>query len=107
MTKKTTESYIAVFKYIEDNLFKLKPANFMTDFEAGLRKAILICYPTIPLHGCWYHYCSAVRRKALHLGLFSLLRDDLSARAIYKKLLNLPLLPSDHIVPGFEIIKKE
>lgn len=54
MTKKTSECYMDVFKYIEDNIMNLKPNSFMSDWEAGMRKAISICYPDARISGCWY-----------------------------------------------------
>lgn len=107
MTRKTTAAYAAVFKYIEGNVFKLKPARFMTDFEGGMRKAINDCYPNVVLLGCWYHYCAAVRSKARSLGLHNILKNNWNAMTIYKKLLSLPLLTSDKIIDGFMLIEQE
>lgn len=60
MSNKTANLYRKVFQYIEINVFELRPSRFMTDFEAGLRKAINECYPGVPLH-----FCAVVRRKLL------------------------------------------
>lgn len=107
MTGKSADEYMAVLKYIEDYIFKLKPAKFMADFESGIRKAIGDFYPNASLHGCWYHYCAAIRRKALKLGLYNLLKCNSDARSIYKQILSLPLLPSNKFVQGFELIEQE
>lgn len=107
MTGKTADEYMAVLKYIEDYIFKLKPAKFMADFESGIRKAIRDFYPNVALHGCWYHYCAAIRRKILKLGLYDLIKCDTNARSIYKKFLSLPLLPSNKIIEGLELIVQE
>lgn len=40
MTDKSAASYKAVFHYIESNIFRLQPSQFMADFESGLRAAI-------------------------------------------------------------------
>lgn len=79
----------------------------MTDFEASMRKAIIKCYPNVALHGCWFHYCAAIRRKALSLGLYDLLKNNWNARSIYRKLKSWPLLPSSKTVEGFELIEEE
>lgn len=107
MSRKSTEAYHAVFKYIEDEIYQLKPAQFMTDFEAGMRKAIVFTYPHAILFGCWYHYCAAIRRKVLGLNLYRLIVDSVSAKSIYRKMLSLPLLPSELIQEGYELIKQE
>lgn len=53
MTKKTKKAYLAVFKYIEDKLFKLKPAQFMTDYEDGMRSAIRKYWSSNVTHYSW------------------------------------------------------
>lgn len=63
MTNKTAECYTAVFNFIKNNIFDLKPAIIMTDWETGLRCAIRTCFPNSTLKGCWYHYCAALRKK--------------------------------------------
>lgn len=107
MTRKTTEAYKAALRYIEINIFKLKPSRLRTDFEEGLRKALNELYPGVVLNGCWYHYVAALRRKALSLGMFELITNDLNARTIFRMLRCLPLLPPEKIVEGFLIIRNE
>lgn len=107
MTDKKCPTYEAVFKYIDDNVFKMKPNRFMTDFEAGMRKALRKCFPSCILNGCWFHFRAAVRRKFRSLNLYNLIADDIDARTIYRKILNLPLLPTEHLLHGYEIIKQD
>lgn len=107
MSSKSTEAYEAVFKFIENNVFKMNPSEFMTDFEAGMRKAINKCYPNAILRGCWYHFKAALRRRFISLHMFRLITDDSSARQIYRMLSNLPLLPPLAIAMGYAIIKEE
>lgn len=104
MTNKSTDAYTDVFNYIEENVFNLRPASFMTDFESGMRAAINKCYPNAVLHGCWYHFKAAVRRRCLKEGLYMMIAENPSARKIYRMLLNLPLLPPSSIEEGFTII---
>lgn len=79
----------------------------MTDFESGMRAAIRKCYPHANIHGCWFHYCAALRRKSYNLNLRGLISNHTSAREIYRKLLNLPLLLPHQIETAFLGIKKE
>lgn len=99
MTRKTTECYIAVFEFIERNLFKLKPAEFMTDFEDGMRKAIKKRWPKAKIRGCWFHLCRAIERRYRKLGLHKLKRTN--GKKIKKMLMNIPLLPENMIMEGF------
>lgn len=105
MTTKRTDCYAAIFNYIEDNVFNLLPRQFTTDWEQGLRKALLQVYPKTELKGCWYHYCMALRRKSLSLGIGKLLNRNENAAEIYRQLKCIPLLPANFIEDGFNAIK--
>lgn len=107
MSDKCADTYKKVFMYIESNVFKLRPAHFMTDFETGMRKAIRECYPDVILHGCWYHFCAAVRRKLLSFNLYQLIVEIPTAMVLYRMLICLPLLPHEFILEGYRIIKEE
>lgn len=85
MSGKSAELYTDVFNHIEKNIFSMKPARFMTDFESGLRKAIKTCYPDAALHGCWYHYSAAIRRKMRNLGMQRTINNNEHARKIYRQ----------------------
>lgn len=105
MSSKRMDLYEAVLKYIEKSVFKLKPEQFITDWESGMRKAISNVYPNAHLYGCWYHYCAAVRRKSRSLGHDELLKTNETAFGIYKRLLSLPLLPEHLFEEGYNHIK--
>lgn len=60
MSRKSTDSYTAAFNYINDNIFELNAASFMTDYECGMRTALAL---SAELRDCWFHYCQAIRRK--------------------------------------------
>lgn len=107
MMRKDTKSYENVFKYIEDNVFKFRAAQFMADFEKGLRKAISNYFTGTPLYGCWYHYCASVRRRLMTLHMHRVITDDPAASVIYRMLLSLPLLSRERIQDGFAFIEKE
>lgn len=106
MSGKDAELYKEVFDYIEEKVFALNPASFMTDFEGGMRKAIVEKWKNAKLHGCWYHYCAAVRRRIGSLYLFRLLAENDDAMEIYRQLLSLPLLPAEMIEEGYVSIKR-
>lgn len=106
MSSKTAVCYQAVFKFIEKNVFKLEPGEFITDFELGMRSAINKCYPTVPLRGCWYHFSAALRKKLLKLGLHNLLKSNSLARIIKMELMSLPLLSAKYFNEGYEHIKR-
>lgn len=106
MTRKTTKSYKALFSYIEDQIFEMQPAEFMTDFEDGMRLAIKICWPKVKVRGCWFHYCRAILRRCRNLGMDKLLKNNENAKAVKRQLAVLPLLPEGQIEEGFKATKK-
>lgn len=107
MSRKTSRCYQAVFKYIEKNVIKLEPGEFLTDFETGLRHAIRKLFPKALLRGCWYHYCAALRKKLLKCGLGRLIKTNHQAQKIKKQLMCLPLLPTENFEEGYQHIKSE
>lgn len=106
MTRKTAKSYLAVFEYIERNLFALGPKEFMTDFEDGMRLAIKKHWPNVVIRGCWFHLCRAIDNKTRALGMVKMLKSHQDARMLKKQLMSLPLLPADQIIEGYKAIKK-
>lgn len=106
MSNRTAESYQAVIKYIEENIFQLEPASLMTEWELGMRKALKICYPGCILRGCWYHYCSSLRKKCIKHGLDCLLKTNESAKRISQQFMSLTLLPKEHFQTGLNYIKR-
>lgn len=107
MSDKKTTTYQKVFKYIEDNVFKFQPAQFMADFESGLRKAISNYFPAASLYGCWYHYSASIRRRLMTLNMYRVITDDPAGILIHRMLQSLPLLPRERILDGFNFIKNE
>lgn len=108
MSKKTQKSYEHVLRFIDANVFRLKPASFTTDFEKALRSGILKVYPEVQLKGCWFHYCQALRRKLTNISeLAKFVKTTDAARRIFKKMLVLPLLPPDDIPTAFNLCKQE
>lgn len=106
MTRKTAGSYGAVIKFIEDNLIKLQPTETMTDYEEGLRLAIKNRWPETRIRGCLWHYKRAIDKKCKNLGMTSFLKKNKHARKVKAMLANLPLLPEDLLIEGYESIKK-
>lgn len=105
MTRRTTEIYKEVFRFIEKKIFKLRPAAFITDFEAAMRKAIRRCYRKAILRGCWYHYSAAIRKKMVKLHLLGLIKHSDKARTIKVMMQGLPLLPPGSFMDGYRHVK--
>lgn len=108
MDKKSLASYKFVFEYINNNIFRMEAAGFMTDFEQALQKALRITFPEAKIRGCWFHFCQALRRKISqnYRGLGAYIRSSKDAKDMYYKLLCLPLLPPKDIKLTFYVIKE-
>lgn len=105
MTRKTADAYTAVFEFIEQKLFKLKPFEFMTDYEDGMRLAIRKRWPNAQIHGCWFHFKRAINRKCRSFGMKRILDKNGNATQVKDMLLNIPLLPSAQTHEGYANIK--
>lgn len=105
MSRKTTESYMAVFDFVEQKIMKLDPSSFMSDYEDGLRSAIRQYWPGVPIYGCWSHFKYAVKRNCNSLAPKKLFEKNGVAREIKRMLQNIPLLPEELIIDGFNEIK--
>lgn len=108
MTRKTAESYTHIFQYIDKEVCSLRASRYMTDFETAMRNGLKQIYPDAEFHTCWFHLCQAARRHvAKKNDLATLIRQNQTARTLYKKLLALPLLPHEYINDTFTILKGE
>lgn len=109
MNKKSKKCYSHFFQYVKQNSLNLDGATFMTDYEAGIRKAIRTEFPNSKLSGCWFHFCQAVRRRITTTNneLASYIRQNKQASFNYHKILTLPLLPASHILESFKKIQKD
>lgn len=107
MSKRTQKAYVALLRYIEDNICQLEPVAFMTDYETSLRSAIWTVYPGCEPNGCYFHFTQAVRKNARKFPLlFETLNGNPEMHRLYHKMLALPLLPHELILGAFAKLKK-
>lgn len=108
MSRKTQACYTHIFEYIEANVCSLNAKSFMTDFELAMRNALRLLYPEAQHRTCWFHLCQAAQKNAAKCRAFIklILRNE-EARALYKKILALPLLPANMIRDAFIKLKAE
>lgn len=107
MSSKTEACYIDVFKFIEANLFHLKPTTFQSDFETALKNACKKVYPLVIMKPCWFHYMQALKRNANQIPMFKrFLNSNAKAYRHFRKFLFLPLLKPSDFIAAYEILKK-
>lgn len=109
MSNKSRLAYEHVFNYIDKNIFPLSSvASFTTDYELAMRGSIAACNPSAKLYACHFHFAQACKRRAAQTnGFVELVRSNKEAESIYYRLLSLPLLPVDHIIPAFNELNAE
>lgn len=87
----------------------------MSDFEAGLRKAIREIYPQSVLNGCWFHYRKCLKKRIIQYDVSKLWNKKersvnpqiaSHAKKIYKMISHLPLLPKEYFLAGYQQVKK-
>lgn len=108
MTNKTIEAYQDVFKFIEAKSFELNPASIMSDYEEGMRIAIKNTWPNCDIRGCLFHYKQAIQRRCNAdpiLRRLLKLKNSFNARKIKNMLMNIPHLPEDKIMEGYESVR--
>lgn len=75
MSRKTTEAYFNLLKYVHEELIEMNGSGIIIDFEKAERQALHQLQTGIRIFGCWFHFCQALRRKITSMEeLFELLR---------------------------------
>jgi hypothetical protein len=77
------------------------------DFELTVWQVLRREFPETKLRGCVFHWTQSVWRKVQKLGLQSSYSKDPATNSYVRKILALPMLPSEHIVPVFEKIGED
>jgi len=98
MSGKSCADYTAILRHIVstplDNLF-----NVVMDFEAAVWKAFSDVLPNVTRKGCHFHWTQAVWRKVQDLGLAGQYMENAAIQKFIRRVMCLPFLPSEHIIP--------
>ncbi|CAF1482825.1 unnamed protein product, partial [Rotaria sordida] len=103
---KHTDAYRSIIRSLKEEAVKrggvLNPNYVMTDFEAGLIKAISAEFPTTTHHvGCFFHHTQSIYRMIATLGLKATYENVESVRDLCRKLMAVALLPIDDVEDGY------
>lgn len=99
MTARTASMYTVLFRFLQRR-FDLQPSSIMADWEGSSRKAAREVWGSVPIYGCNFHFCQALKRKAVDMGVFS----DNTERLIVRLFMRLSLLPRHKIAEGLQAI---
>lgn len=81
--RRTKESYVTALSYINDYLIELSGKEIIID---------------LPILGCWFHFCQALRRWMRSMeNLYALIRKNSNAQCIFRQFQCLALLPYNQI----------
>ena len=105
MSGKRKRDYIAVFRHLK-SVLPQQPAvrEIVLDFEKAVWRASSKVFPTASIKGCAFHWSQSVWRKMQEIGLQTLYTSDSGINTYCRKILALPLLPSDAICETFSIL---
>ncbi|KAI6650563.1 hypothetical protein LOD99_7613 [Oopsacas minuta] len=105
LTNKDDELYVAVIQKIRELVPQLEPDCAMSDWEQAARNAVKRVYPGIRVNGCWFHYTQAIWRKTQKYGLASTCRGNLECASFVKKIMAIPFLPAELILPIYNLLQ--
>lgn len=108
LTKRSTSAYVALFQYIEEHICQLRPISIMCDYAMPLRNVLHRMYPQCIRRPTQYNLVQAARRLALREPqLCETIMADPNQCRVFHKLMHLPVLPSEHMAAGFQLLRTE
>ena len=105
MTHKDEDLYTAVILKILDIIPQLQPTKIMSVCEKGSQNAFRHAYPGARIYGCWFHYTQNIWRKTRKCGLTSCYRMNPELALFVKKIMVIPLLPSELIQSTYSVLQ--
>ena len=106
MSGKRKHDYVAVFKHLK-SVLPHQPfvQEIVLDFEKAVWRVSSKVFPMATVKGCAFHWSQSVWRKMQEIGLQTLYTSDSGINKFCRKILGLPLLPSDVICEIFTVLR--
>lgn len=104
MSTKSYLAYKAVFAELKVLIPGFMPQVCHSDFEQGIRRAVLEEFPDISLLGCSFHFASALYKRIGSLGLIPVYKSNRNFTRLARSLMSLTMLPTDRIVTTFDLL---
>ena len=99
--------YKSVLQEQLDVAGRCKVEEVVCDFEVALWKAIQSVFPQTSIRGCYFHWTQAVFKHITENGLKDAYSSVETSRTFLRKVLSLPLLPSELIRRAFKLLNQE
>ena len=106
MTCKVEGLYHSVLDKIKTRLTEFNPKIAHCDFEPAIANSLEAAW-NCEVKGCWFHYCSACRKKFGNVGLFADANKNRSLDAWLRSFYPLALLPAEKIADGYQWVKDQ
>lgn len=108
MSGRRKSDYRKVFRHLLEILPSAPAVQQVTlDFERAVWRALRDVIPQAILQGCVFHWTQALWRKVQELGLQSAYNCDRGTYSLIRKLMALPFLPENEIIPMFQRLQRK
>lgn len=99
-------TYKKMFDMIIELVPEFQPMKFSCDFEMAVINAVKMCFPTVRIHGCFFHLAHNIFKKLVALGLKEEYTkyDKFALQA--RMIAALSFVPTDKLPFYFEELKK-
>ena len=107
MDGKCREKYDVLFSKIKELIPGWEPTRGMADFESASRSSAEAIFEGLTVHGCLFHESNAVYKQVLTGSLQKKYQENKPFCNFVKKLMAIPMLPSNLITETYETVLRE
>ncbi|XP_039292681.1 uncharacterized protein LOC111044840 isoform X3 [Nilaparvata lugens] len=100
LTNATAETYRAILNFLKLNVVTWAVAHVTTDYERALIQGVRNAFPQTEAHGCWFHYCQAIWRRVVAIGLRAACLADQANMSVVRMIMSIPHLPPQRGAPN-------
>lgn len=109
LSDKKASTYIELLQIITNiashHHLDFAPKHVYCDFELAIFRAFCTVFPSIRVHGCYFHYTQSLYRKIQNIGLDNSFKSNTAFHYFAKGLMILPLIPLECLDAAFTVLK--
>ncbi|XP_039299557.1 uncharacterized protein LOC120355276 isoform X1 [Nilaparvata lugens] len=103
MERRSYACYKAALQLVKQFAPDISP-RLMSDFEAGLIRALRETFPLSDISGCWWHFSNCILKRVKKYRLVIAAKNDENVKKVIHMCMCLPLLPAGQIEAGLTAI---
>jgi hypothetical protein len=107
LPNKTQATYLRLFQEMKALVPDLQPSTMTMDFEKASMNAAIAIFPTVSIHGCFYHLAQNIYRQVQAVGLQERYRTDEDLALTTRMLPALAFVPANQVVDSFETLQEQ